>query len=93
MKQNFPKTEVVTGETPFFVIARFCTDNSIYLNVLTLIKLGFLSVVFSGEDQFVRKYVTYDNIKSHKKPGLHHLSRRCIFRKATRGGDQIDPQP
>ena len=44
------------------MIAPFCTDNSIYLNVLTLIKLGFLSVVFSGEDQFVRKYVTFDMI-------------------------------
>ena len=33
-----------------------------------------------------RKDVTYDNIKSHTKPGLHPLSRRCIFAKTTGGG-------
>ena len=33
-----------------------------------------------------RKDVTYDNIKSHAKPGLHPLSRRCIFAKTTGGG-------
>ena len=32
-----------------------------------------------------RKDVTYDNIKSHTKPGLHPLSRRCIFAKTTKG--------
>ena len=30
--------------------------------------------------------VTFDNIKSHKKPGLHTLSRRYIFGKTTGGG-------
>ena len=36
--------------------------------------------------------MTYDNIKSHKKPGLHPLSRRYIFGKTTGGlkGAQID---
>ena len=29
--------------------------------------------------------MTYDNIKSHKKPGLHPLSRICIFEKTTGG--------
>ena len=32
-----------------------------------------------------RKDVTYDNIKSHKKPGLHPLSRRYIFGKTIGG--------
>ena len=27
----------------------------------------------------------YDNIKSHKKAGLHPLSRKCYFRKTTGG--------
>ena len=35
--------------------------------------------------------MTYDNIKSHKKPELHPLFRRYIFRKTTAG--QIDPPP
>ena len=47
----------------------------------------------------LRKDVTYDNIKSHKKSGFHLLYRRYIFRKATermgwRGGGgwgEIDP--
>ena len=33
--------------------------------------------------------MTYDNIKSHKKPGL---SRRYIFRKST-GGVKLTPAP
>ena len=37
-----------------------------------------------------REDVTYDNIKSHKKTGLHPLFSRYIFRKTTKG-DQIDP--
>ena len=32
-----------------------------------------------------RKDVSYDNVKSYKKPGLHPLSRRYIFRKTTEG--------
>ena len=35
-----------------------------------------------------RKDVTYENIKSHKIPGLHRLSRRYIFGITT--GGQID---
>ena len=34
--------------------------------------------------------MTYDNTKSHKKSGLHSLSRRYIFRNTT-GRAQIDP--
>ena len=30
--------------------------------------------------------MTYDNIKSHKKPGLHLLSRRDIWGKSAGGG-------
>ena len=30
---NFQKNRVVTGETPFFVIAPFCTTHSICLNI------------------------------------------------------------
>ena len=35
--------------------------------------------------------MTYDNIKRHKKPGLHPLFRRYIFWKIMRG--QIDTPP
>ena len=33
--------------------------------------------------KFLRKVVTYNNIKSHKKPGLHPLCRRHVFGKTT----------
>ena len=33
--------------------------------------------------EIFRKDVTYDNIKSHEKPGLQPLSRRYIFEKNT----------
>ena len=39
-------------------------------------------------NEIFRKDVTYDNIKSHKEPGLHTLSRRCIFGKTTGGSMQ-----
>ena len=32
-----------------------------------------------------REDVTYDDIKSHKKPGFHPLFRRYNFRETTRG--------
>ena len=38
------------------------------------------------------KDVTYNLIKSHKKPAFHPHFRRCIFEKTTDTG-QIDPQP
>ena len=38
------------------------------------------------------KDVTYDNIKSRKKPGLHPFSRRCVFKKTT-GKSQIALRP
>ena len=34
-------------------------------------------------NEIFRKDVTYDNIKSHKKPGFHPLFRRHIFEKNT----------
>ena len=37
-----------------------------------------------------REDATYDNIKSHKKPGFHSLLRRYIFRKTT-AECQTDP--
>ena len=39
-----------------------------------------------------KKDATYDNIKSHKKTGLHPLSRRYIFGKTT-GEGHIGPRP
>ena len=30
--------------------------------------------------------VTYDNFKSHKETGFHHLFSRCIFQNKTAGG-------
>ena len=36
--------------------------------------------------------MTYDNIKSHKKPGFHPLFKRYIFRKIT-GEGQTDAPP
>ena len=38
-----------------------------------------------------RKDVTYDNIKSHKKPGFHLFSEKNIFGKTTGGGDKLSP--
>ena len=38
-----------------------------------------------------RKDVTYDNIKSHKKPGLHLFSEKNIFGKTTGGGSNCPP--
>ena len=44
-----------------------------------------------------RKYVAYDNIKSHKKPEFQPLFRRSIFEKTTGGvgggGGQIEIDP
>ena len=37
------------------------------------------------------KDVTYDNIKNHKKPGLHPLSRRQTFGKTTGEGKIYPP--
>ena len=37
--------------------------------------------------------MTYDNIKSPRKQGLHPLSRRYIFGKTTGGIDQSLPVP
>ena len=37
----------------------------------------------SNFNDIFRKDVTYDNIKSHEKPGFHPLFRRHIFRKTT----------
>ena len=40
-----------------------------------------------------RKDVTYDYIKSHKKPGFHPLFRKYIFQKTTGGEGGIYLQP
>ena len=37
-------------------------------------------------NEIFRKDVTYDNIKSYQKPGLHLLSEKHIYRKTTGGG-------
>ena len=41
-------------------------------------------------NKILRKDGTYDDIKSHKKPGFHPLFRRSIFRKAT-GAIKFNP--
>ena len=40
---------------------------------------------FRNFNKVFREDITYDNIKSHKKPGFHPLFRRYIFRKTTEG--------
>ena len=43
-------------------------------------------------NEILRKDLTYDNIKSHKKPGFHPFFRGYIFRKTKGAGEgQIDP--
>ena len=37
--------------------------------------------------------MSYDYVKSHRKPGFYPLFRRYIFRKNHRGRGQIDPVP
>ena len=59
---------------------------------------SFLLSDLRNFNEIFRKDVTYDNIKSHKKPGFHPLFSRYIYRKTTRGrgerGGQLDlPQP
>ena len=44
-------------------------------------------------NEIFRKDVTYNNIKSHKKSGLHPLSKRYIFGNTTGGEGQIKPAP
>ena len=73
-----------------------CRIISIFYN-LTLIRLVFLKVVFSGggggqfdvfpPPQIFKKDVPYDNIQSPKKPGIHPLFRRSSFWKTTEGGE------
>ena len=41
--------------------------------------------------QIFRKNLSYDNIKSHQKSGLHALSRKHNFGKITGRECQIDP--
>ena len=57
-------------------------------------------VNFEGENfltnlrNFNEFQLTYDNIKSHKKAGLHPLFRKHIFGKTTQGGGgQSDHYP
>ena len=44
-------------------------------------------------NEIFRKDVTYDSIKSHKKPGLQPLSRRYIFGKTTGVGFNLTLPP
>ena len=44
-------------------------------------------------NEIFRKAVSYDNVKSHNKPGLHLLFRRYNFEKKKQWGGQIDPPP
>ena len=37
--------------------------------------------------------MTYDNIKSHKKPGFHYLSLEEIFFEKPQGDVKLIPQP
>ena len=37
-------------------------------------------------NEIFRKIVTYDNVKSHKKAGFHHLFRKNMFEKTTEEG-------
>ena len=48
-------------------------------NVFQNVCNGFLLDLRNFNEIF-RKDVTYDNIKSHKKPGIHPLSRRYILK-------------
>ena len=47
---------------------------------------SFLLNELRNFNEIFRKDVTYDNIKSHKKPAFHPLFRGYIFRKTTGGG-------
>ena len=42
-------------------------------------------------NEIFRKSVTYENIQSHKKAGLHLFSRRYIFRKTIGGRVKLTP--
>ena len=47
--------------------------------------------IANTDREIFRKDVTFENIKSHKKPGLHLLFRRCIFQKTASGGVKLTP--
>ena len=47
----------------------------------------------SNFNEISRKDVAYDNIKSHKKPGIYPISRRFSLGKTEGGRVQIDPLP
>ena len=55
-------------------------------------KCSYLPNKLRNFNKIFRKNLCYDNIKSHKKPGLYPLFRKYNFGKTTRGGRQIDPQ-
>ena len=56
-------------------------------------KIFISSNDLSNFNEIFSKDATYDNIKSHKKPGLYSLCRRCTLEKPQAGGDQIDKPP
>ena len=39
-------------------------------------------------NEIFKKDVTFDNVKNHKKPGLHLFSEKHIFGKTTGGGER-----
>ena len=54
-----------------------------------LIKLN--NIEEQNFNEIFRKDVTYDNIKSHEKPGIHNFSEKHIFGKTT--GWESNPSP
>ena len=42
-------------------------------------KPSYLLNALKNFNKVFKKYVTYDNFKTHKKPGHHRFSRKYIF--------------
>ena len=53
---------------------------------ITNIDREVLHIFLRNFNEIFRKDVTYDSIKSHKKPVLNPFFRKCIFRITTGGG-------
>ena len=52
-------------------------------------KPSYLLNALKNFNKVFKKYVTYDNFKTHKKPGLHCFSRKYIFWKTAGRGRQL----
>ena len=48
-------------------------------------KISYLPHEYRNFNVLFRKDITYDNIKSHKKPGLHPFSEKIVFGKTRMG--------